>query len=108
MDQIRREAVLASIIERCSQNQWTLIAAHVRTNQVHVIVDAEAPPERIMSDLKSYASRVLNQRGFDQPDRKRWGRHGSTARLYGRADITAAKEYVLDKQGAPRAKFSAH
>ena len=107
MDHARREAALASIVERCSQNNWTLIAAHVRTNHVHVIVDAEVPPERVMNDLKSYASRILNQRGFDAPDRKRWARHGSTVRLYERANVVAAREYVLSKHGELMATFSA-
>jgi REP element-mobilizing transposase RayT len=33
------------------------LAAHARTNHVHIVVDADVPPERIMNDLKSYASR---------------------------------------------------
>lgn len=107
LDQARRGAVLASIVERCSQNNWMLTAAHVRTNHVHALVDAEVAPERVMNDLKSYASRILNQRGFDAPGRKRWARHGSTRRLYERANVIAAREYVLDKQGEPMATFSA-
>jgi len=107
MDQERREAVLAAIVERCSQNRWALFAAHIRTSHVHLIVDADVTPERVMNDLKSYASRVLNLRGFDAPGRKRWARHGSTRRLYERARVMAAVEYVLKKQGEPMAVFSA-
>src|SRR5262249_2529101 len=33
----------------------------MRTNHVHIIVDAEAPPEKIMNDFKAYASRALNR-----------------------------------------------
>ena len=94
-----REVVLASIIERCSHHNWRLIAAHVRTNHVHVVVDAGPPPERVMNDLKSYASRRLNQLGLDQPGRKRWARHGSTRWLWNRAIILAAIRYVVDQQG---------
>jgi Transposase IS200 like len=78
MDESRRDVVLAALSERCSQRNWTLIAAHVRTNHVHIVVAAEARPERLMNDFKSYASRCLNQAGLDQPKRRRWARHGST------------------------------
>jgi alpha-D-ribose 1-methylphosphonate 5-triphosphate synthase subunit PhnG len=58
MGRSEREAVLAALIERCSIQHWSLLAAHVRTNHVHVVVDAAASPERVMNDLKSYASRI--------------------------------------------------
>ena len=65
MDERRRQAVLAAILEHCSDRHWDLLAAHVRTNHVHLVVEAEARPERIMNDLKSYASRWLNRLGLD-------------------------------------------
>ena len=71
MDEPRRTSVLSSIVERCSERGWGLLAAHVRSNHVHIIVDADVAAERMMNDLKSYASRFLNQAGFDAPDRKR-------------------------------------
>jgi REP element-mobilizing transposase RayT len=107
LDQPRRDVVLTSIVERCLQRGWSLIAAHVRSNHVHVIVDAEAAPERVMNDLKSYASRILNQAGFDTPDRKRWARHGSTRWLRERKNIDAAVKYVIEKQGDPMAIYCA-
>ncbi len=105
MDKNRRDAVLASVLERCSASGWNLLAAHVRTNHVHLVIDAEAKPERVMTDLKSYASRYLNQMGMDQPTRKRWGRHGSTQWLWERRDVADAIRYVVDGQGEPMAAF---
>jgi hypothetical protein len=66
MDKVRRDAVLASMLERCSASGWNLLAAHVRTNHVHLVIEAEAAPERIMNDLKSFASRYLNRLGLDE------------------------------------------
>jgi hypothetical protein len=43
LDRVRRDAVLEAIQEVCSNRRWTLLAAHVRTNHVHTVVDAEAP-----------------------------------------------------------------
>ena len=107
MDQGRREAVLASLRERCSERHWSLLAAHVRTNHVHVVVEAEARPERVMNDLKSYASRCLNRLGLDGPSRKRWARHGSTRWLWSRDNVAAAIQYVVDEQSEPMAVFQA-
>jgi REP element-mobilizing transposase RayT len=105
MDEGRRQAVLASMIDRCSNRGWSLLAAHVRTNHVHVLIEAEALPERVMNDLKSFASRRLNELGFDGSDRKRWARHGSTRWLWKREDVLAALGYVVDKQGEPMAIY---
>ena len=48
MDQSRREAVLAAVVERGSIYGWILLAAHVRTNHVHLVVEAGVRLERIM------------------------------------------------------------
>ncbi len=60
-----------------------------------------------MNDLKAYSSRRLNQLGFDEPDRKRWARHGSTRWLWNRESVLAAIRYVVDKQGEKMAVYEA-
>lgn len=105
MDEPRRRLVLESLKERCTERQWTLLASHVRTNHVHAIVDSEAMPKRVMNDLKSYASRRLNQAGFEDSHRKRWARHGSTRWLATREAVLAAIQYVLDGQGEVMAAY---
>jgi REP element-mobilizing transposase RayT len=66
MDTRRRAVVLAALQERCQQRHWSLLAAHVRTNHVHLVVAGEVRPERIMNDVKAYASRCLNCQGWDE------------------------------------------
>ena len=105
MDRSRRETVLSALLERSSQRGWNVLAAHVRTNHVHIVVEADARPERVMNDLKSYASRCLNRAEMDQPGRKRWARHGSTRWLWKPASVSAAIRYVVDEQGDPMAVF---
>jgi REP element-mobilizing transposase RayT len=105
LDTTRRVAVLASLLERAQQRGWTLLAAHVRTNHVHVIIGANTAPERVMNDLKSYASRRLNALGLDTPDRKRWARHGSTRWLVDSERVASAIRYVTEKQGDPMALY---
>jgi REP element-mobilizing transposase RayT len=105
MDRSRRETVLAAMLQRCIDRQWRLLAAHVRSNHVHIVVQGDARPERIMNDLKSYASRCLNALGLDEPHRKRWARHGSTRWLWNPQNVSAAIRYVVDEQGEPMAVF---
>ena len=105
MDEARRRNVLASILEHCQHRNWRLLAAHVRTNHVHTIVDAPVTPEKVLNELKAYASRMLNKIGLDSPDRRRWSRHGSTRYLWKREDVEAAIVYVADHQGNPMAMY---
>jgi len=107
MDAQRRHAVLAAIVDRCSQQSWNLLAAHVRTNHIHLVVEGETRPERILTDVKSYASLQLNRLEADQPDRKRWARHGSTRWLWEPENVSAAIRYVVDEQGKRMAVFEA-
>jgi len=106
LDRDSRAAVLAALREVCLHRGWTLFAAHVRTNHVHV-VEAEVRPEKVMNDFKSYASRGLNRLGRDGPDRKRWARHGSTRWLWKDQDVRDAIRYVVEQQGELMAAFVA-
>lgn len=72
LDRNSQAAVLEALREVRLHRRWILLAAQVRTNHVHVIVEAEVRPERVMNDFKSYASRWLNRLGRDGPERKRW------------------------------------
>ena len=105
LDQGARAIVLTAMREVCSHRDWNLLAAHVRTNHVHVIVEAQVSPERVMNAFKSYCSRALKGLGCDGPDRKRWARHGSTRWLWKDEDVRVAIRYVVEQQGEPMAVF---
>ena len=105
MDSDGRAIVLQTLAEVCSHRGWNLLAAHVRTNHVHVIVEAEVPPERVMNDCKVYASRALNRLDGQEPGRRRWARHGSTRWLWRDQDVREAVRYVVEQQGKPMAVF---
>jgi REP element-mobilizing transposase RayT len=107
MDRKRREAVLAALLDSCSYRNWNVLAAHVRASHAHIVVESESQPERIMNDLKSYASRHLNRMGLDQAARKRWARHGSTRWLWKAEHVSAAVRYVVDEQGERMSVFEA-
>jgi len=103
MDRARRPLVLHSIREVCAHRGWVLLAAHVRSTHGHVVVTGQETPEKIMTALKSYASRALNQLRIDPPSRRRWAHHGSTRYLWKAKQVAAAIEYVVWGQGQPMA-----
>jgi REP element-mobilizing transposase RayT len=105
LDQVRREVVMQAIQEVCGYRGWGLLAAHVRTTHVHVVVEAAVAPERVMADLKAYSSRSLNRMGVDEPGQKRWTRHGSTRWLWEPRSVSAAIQYVVSEQGDAMAVF---
>ncbi len=99
LDAPRRRVVLKSLREACSCRGWTLLAAHVRTNHVHVVTTANCKPEQVMTALKAYGSRALNEHALDGPSRRRWARHGSTRYLWTEDAVRAAIQYVVREQG---------
>jgi REP element-mobilizing transposase RayT len=108
LDGDSRMAVRQALEEVCWHRGWNLLAAHVRSNHVHVIVEAEVPPEKVMNDFKAYASRALNRLARDGPGRRRWARHGSTRWLWKDQDVREAIRYVVEEQGEPMAVFLAY
>jgi REP element-mobilizing transposase RayT len=94
-----RDIVCRAIVSLATERNWDLLAVHVRSNHVHVVVAAETDPGRIMSDVKSRASRDLMRAGFGDATRKRWTRHGSTRHLFRIADVEEKIRYTVDGQG---------
>jgi hypothetical protein len=99
MSAAERDIVCKAIVDLARDRGWQLLAVHVRTNHVHVVVSAERDPGRIMSDIKARASRDLTLAGFDKSQRRRWTRHGSTLHLFRKDQVEAKIHYTLDAQG---------
>ncbi len=98
LDQIRRDAVLEAIQEVCAHRGWSLLAALCEAIPLHTVVEAEVPPERVMTGLKA----------LEEPNRKRWGRHGSTRWLWKPQHVSAAVQYVVAEQGDVMSAFESH
>lgn len=98
-----RFVVLSAICRYASKRDWLLYAVHVRSNHVHIVAEANASPEKVMTQFKASASRALNRSG--QPREKRWAYHGSTRYLWQPRQISAAIDYVLNQQGQPMALY---
>jgi REP element-mobilizing transposase RayT len=105
LDATRQRLVLSSLQEVCSCRGWTLLAAHVRTNHVHLVATAGCKPELVLNALKAYSSRALNHLALDSPNCRRWARHGSTRCLWTSAAVSTAIDYVVREQGDAMAVF---
>lgn len=103
LDHRRMSLVLDTVREVCLHRGWTLLAAHVRSQHVHVVVAALQAPEKVMNSLKAYATRALNQSGLDGPGCRRWAHHGSTRYLWKPENAASAIDYVVRGQGKPMA-----
>jgi 7-carboxy-7-deazaguanine synthase (Cx14CxxC type) len=99
LDEPRRQCVLKTIREVAEHRRWRLWAVHVRTNHVHVVITAEAKPEKVMSDLKAWCSRRLREQFGELSDRDRWTQRGSTKYLWTDAQFAEKVEYTVNGQG---------
>ncbi len=98
----RREVVLAAIREACQDQGWGLLAVHVRTTHVHVVVETGPhSPGEARNLFKRRASQRLNEAGWDKKERRRWARHGHTRPV--RQEAGPAIRYVVEGQGEPLA-----
>ena len=98
-----RAVALRVIKNTCLREKWRLLAAHVRSTHVHVVIAAVQHPEQVVGRLKSCVSRALNVAFGHQ--KKRWSRHGSTRWLWEPEHIEAAIHYVVGQQGQPMSLY---
>jgi REP element-mobilizing transposase RayT len=96
-----------SLNETCCHRGWMLLAAHARTNHIHVVITGNCKPEGILIAMKAYSSRALNKHELDGIDRRRWPRNGSTRYPWTRDAVQAAIQYVVHDQGEPMDVFEA-
>lgn len=99
MSAAEREIVCRAMVTLAADRGWQVLAAHLRSNHVHIVLHAEGDPGRIMSDLKARASRDLTRAGYGSTNRRRWTRHGSTRHLFSEEQIAEKIRYTLDGQG---------
>lgn len=101
LDDAARRIVANVIAAHCWHRSWQLLAANVRTNHVHVVVGgcAEAPIERVLSELKAWATRRLRETGRVARATRVWTHHGSTKYLWDPRSVQDAVSYVANGQG---------
>ena len=95
----QRQVVEEAIRETCRIRKWTLLALHVRTNHVHVVVTANKKPELVLNAFKANATRRLREERLWPHKFSPWAFKGSKRRLWNEKSVERAIEYVLYGQG---------
>lgn len=96
IDLPRAKAILATMLLTCEFRGWHVDAIHVRTNHVHAVLEGQEGPERMLNDLKAYASRKLNVIGMGSAGGEEG--HGSTRYLNDERSLAGAIRYVVEEQ----------
>jgi REP element-mobilizing transposase RayT len=104
LDPRRRQIVEATIREVCAHRGWHLHAVNVRTNHVHAVITSGVAPEKVLTDLKAWATRRLTEAHALPRGTKVWSRHGSTRYLWTEKEIEDACHYVVECQGIALSK----
>jgi len=93
--------VLSVIRTHSDFRGWRLHAVATPRTHVHVVVDCRVsgesrtkPPETVMKEYKSWATRELRRLDLAGPDRRIWTDHGSTRWLNHASSVEAAIDYV--------------
>ena len=95
----QRTVVDAAVRETCAHRRWHIHVLNVRTNHVHIVVTSpEHSAERVMTDLKAWATRKLRRARLVDPERTLWEHHGSSPHLYEVDELLSAINYVENLQ----------
>ena len=94
-----RILVNRTLVEVCRHRAWVLLAAHVRTNHVHVVITATAPPARVLGDLKAWSTRRVIEARHRPPGALLWARGGSVRHVWTHKAVAEACFYVVHEQG---------
>lgn len=94
-----RRVANQTIVAHCELRGWTLHAANVQSNHVHVVVSCDVPPTSAMNQLKACATRRLRESGHRNADEPVWAEGGSRRYLWTQESLRRAVEYVGEYQG---------
>ena len=99
LDSHQRKIVQDVIVRHCNLRQWRLFALHVRTNHIHIVVQADRTIDQVMKELKSWATRLLRQNGLCVP--VVWTSGGSCNYIFKSSKLLEKVHYVIHEQGTP-------
>jgi len=89
-----RAVVNAAIVDVCGYRGWELYEHAVNEEHVHAMLNAEAPPEKILVDLKAWATRRLREAGLFPDGARVWSVHGSTEYLWTETSVERVRRYI--------------
>lgn len=92
----QREICDATIRAHCDIREWSILAINVRTNHVHLVVNAKASGREVMKQLKSWCTRKL--KATDVERERWWTRRGYVRYFEDEQRIENAIRYTLEGQ----------
>jgi REP element-mobilizing transposase RayT len=95
------ELVEGTVKELCEFRGWHLFAVKMRSNHLHVVVEAKVSAERVLADVKARTTRRLREERFVKQTEHPWAVHGSTPYLWTPEQLMGAIDYVENRQGGP-------
>jgi REP element-mobilizing transposase RayT len=95
----QRKVVERAIRSVCELRGYKLIAINVRTNHVHVVVAANANPEKMINAFKANCTRELRSDAVVSGSQQVWARGGSRRYLWKPNHVEGAVNYVVHGQG---------
>jgi len=100
LSKVQAELLLDQLLETADFRQWTLFAVSIMANHCHVVVGVpgDPDPEKLLGDLKSYGSRILNRTGHTVPHDKRWTKSGSKRKLPDDQAVLNTIQYTIDQE----------
>ena len=93
-----RNTVEAACREHCEYRGWHLFAVNARTNHVHVVVAADAEPQKVRDQLKANCTGALRKQETPLVADRTWTKGGDCEILDTDDDIEAAVIYTTDAQ----------
>ena len=102
-------AVLGQLHETARVRGWTMEAAAVMENHVHVVVGVggDPDPDRLLTTFKSWATRAVTAARGAPPGSRVWTRDGSKRKVRDAEALQAAVVYVARKQPDPLVTWAA-
>jgi REP element-mobilizing transposase RayT len=102
LDRSQANLLLKQFQETATYRGWSLLAAAVMPNHVHLVVAVAGDPDpaSLLRDFKSYGSRALNRRWGEPIGGTWWTESGSRRKLRDDAAVQAAVRYVQEQANA--------
>jgi REP element-mobilizing transposase RayT len=98
LTQAARLDVRDTLLEVAAHRGWNILAGNVQPDHVHLLISAEAEPDKTMRDFKSYATRRLREHGLISKTRSVWTEHGSTRWVNFSEPAWKIVAYILNEQ----------
>ena len=98
-----RQIVRDTIAKHCGIRQWRLYGLHVRSNHVHIVVNADKSIDQVSNELKGWPKRILCENGFAPP--KMWTVGSSKVFIFTEAKLREKIHYVVYEQGEMMAYY---